>query len=113
MGLIVSVYRDASGYDCTLGGVSSKHKDLLVVNVEGPFEPAADLPAVILERHVPGCLRIVPAVREGSKWVRASGWWMFGGNFAHTSDSRFGEAARALLGTEFYGAVAVHDRQEN
>jgi len=37
---------------------------------------------------------------------------MFGGNYASTSDSRFGEAVEKIIGTRFYGAVAVHDRVE-
>jgi hypothetical protein len=38
---------------------------------------------------------------------------MDGGNFAATSDSRFNEACRKLLGHDFYGAVAIHDRVED
>ena len=111
MGLIVNVYHTAGG-DCTRGGVSAQHAMLTVANVDGPFDPSRGTPPVLLEMHVPGCLRIVPAVMHDGEWVRAPGWWMMGGNFAHTSDSRLGDAARQLLGHVFYGAIAIHDRQE-
>ena len=38
---------------------------------------------------------------------------MDGGNFAASSDSRFSQACRELLGHHFYGAVAIHDRVED
>lgn len=113
MGLPVSVYRDARLGDCTNGGVSSKFDRLVVVNAEGPFDPAADSPAMVLESHVPGCLRLVPvSLKEAGRWV------MFGGNYAATSDSRFRELCEQLLcqklkGQRFYGAVAIHDRVED
>lgn len=108
MGMIVSFYR-SNGADCTNGGVSAKFDKAVVTNVEGPFEPSADMPALILESHVKGCLRLVPkALRE-----REPGWVvMAGGNFAATSDSRFSQACERLLGHRFYGAVPVHDRVE-
>ena len=37
---------------------------------------------------------------------------MMGGNYAATSDSRFGEAVRKRIGPNFYGAVPIHDRFE-
>ena len=50
-------------------------------------------------------VRLVPAVLDGK-------WTMMGGNFAYTSDGRFGAAIKAMLGQDFYGAVAIHDRCE-
>ena len=50
-------------------------------------------------------LRLIPESKK-------LGWTMFGGNYATTSDSRFSELCEELLGTNFYGAVAVHDRVE-
>jgi hypothetical protein len=114
MGLYVSVYRDArDDYDCTLGGISSQATQLCLINVSGPSQNSIDAPAAILESHVKGCLRIVPAeLDEHGNWVPKKGWYMMGGNYAATSDSRFSEACEALLGHRFYGAVAVHDRNE-
>lgn len=107
MGLSISVMRDTSSPDCTNGGVSSKHSRLCVVNVRGPSEPSADCPAVRLEMHFPGCLRLVPVLEDGAK-----AWFMMGGNFGHSCDSRFSEACELLTGQRFYGAVAIHDRIE-
>lgn len=108
MGLIVQVYRSSLG-DCTNNGLSKFSDELCVVNADGPFQPSAKCPAVIIERHRPGCLRVVPADNGGTV---LPGWFMYGGNIAHTSDSRFGELCEKLLGFPFYGAVMIHDRQE-
>jgi hypothetical protein len=111
MGLLVSVYRDSNGIDCTNGGVSSTDiKGLCLINVSGPFNPSDDYPAAVLVvRHFGfgSVLSIVP--EENFK-----GQHMFGGNYASTSDSRFGEAAREMLDGEQYwiGAVPIHDRAE-
>jgi len=109
MGMIVQVYRAADPFfgDCTNGGISSKFHTLTVVNVEGPFEPTPERPAVRLECHHQHCLRLVP-VFEGSD----KKWFQSGGNFAETSDSRFREACEKLSGQQWYGAVAIHDRTE-
>ena len=106
MGLLINVYRNGLG-DCTNGGVSARYNTLTLVNAGGPFDPAPDQPAMVMERHAPGCLRLVPVeLKKSGKWV------MFGGNYAATSDSRFSELAHNLLGHTFYGAVAIHDRVE-
>lgn len=115
MGLYISVYRDADGHDCTLHGVSSRFKELCLVNADGPFEPREDRPAVLMQNHYRNCLRIVPAKKVGDEWVAIDGPGigpMFGGNYGATSDSRFGELCSKLLGQDFYGAVAIHDRFE-
>ena len=40
MGLLVSIYRDIDGMDCTNGGVSSRDiKGLCITNIDGPFTP--------------------------------------------------------------------------
>src|SRR5512135_566668 len=103
MGLLLNVYK-AAGPDCTKGGVSSKANVLCVVNVPGPFEPKDDLPAVLLESEVEGCLRLVPAEKFNGKYVKKLGAAMAGGNYGATSDSRFGKACEELLGHKFYGA---------
>jgi len=107
MGLIISVYKDSSpSYDCTCDGVTNRFNRLCVTNVDGPFNPSEDCPAVkLVEGALPNTVRIVPEECGES-------WTMFGGNYASTSDSRFGEAVEKIIGTRFYGAVAVHDRVE-
>jgi hypothetical protein len=115
MGLTVSVYRDADGTDCTNNGISSRFIRLTVVNVEGPEEPSEKAPAVILDSHVNGIVRIVPAVFDPKLKVYVkdrSRAWMSGGNYAATCDSRFSRKIEALTKTRFYGAVAIHDRHE-
>jgi hypothetical protein len=116
MGITVDIYkRDMSdsflgdGYDCTNGGESSYAKGFTVINCEGPFEPNDDYPPaeLICEEPIGGrkCLRLVP-VSKKEKWT------MFGGNYATTSDSRFCRLCDELIGGNFYGAVAIHDRVE-
>lgn len=110
MGLIVNVYRVAGrDTDCTNGGVSSKFDTLTLVNVDGPFEPKPDRPAAILQKGRLGSINIVPATDEGEP---LPGWFMFGGNLAATSDSRFHEAVRKMTGGTHTGGVNIHDRQE-
>jgi hypothetical protein len=110
MGLLVSVYK-SGGTDCTNGGITSTDiKGLCVKNIDGPFTPSENYPAAFLVvRHFGfgSALSIVP--EENFK-----GQHMFGGNYASTSDSRFGEAAREMLDGEQYwiGAVPIHDRAE-
>lgn len=116
MGLHISVYRNADPRfgDCTNNGISSKFFEFCVVNVEGPFNPSAYTPAVMLENHVRDCLRLVPAYfnSDTGRYQRLPGHFMMGGNFGGTSDSRFSQTCERLLGHRFYGAVAIHDRQE-
>lgn len=117
MGLLISVLRNAELGDCTKDGISSRYKTLCVVNASGPFKPENHIdasPPVIVERHQPGCLRIVPAYWNSSKerWDIVPLHTSMGGNYGATSDSRFTELCERLLGHRFYGAVAIHDRIE-
>lgn len=116
MGLLLSIYRDSQFGDCTNSGISSPQRGargLCVVNASGPFDPSDDYPAVLLDHHHRGIVRIVPAQRnERGGWSIAPGHFMMGGNFASTSDSRFREQIENMIGHQFYGAVAIHDRQE-
>jgi len=112
MGLILEVFRCSYG-DCSAGGISSKYKEVTAINCEGPFDPAPDRPPVILESHVANCVRAVPVDTDGRPLRRPEHTGpMFGGCYVASSDSRFGEKVRALLGHKFYGAVALHDRYE-
>jgi|TARA_B110000908_G_scaffold33424_1_gene40030 hypothetical protein len=116
MGIHVNIYKQArdedsmfGNNDCTAGGESSYAKGFCVVNAEGPFEPCEDYPAaeLVMAEPIGGkkILRLIPVSKKDS-------WTMFGGNYAGTSDSRFGRLCDQLLGGSFYGAVAVHDRVE-
>jgi hypothetical protein len=111
-GLIIDLYRPADGSDCTNGGISSRYTEALVI---GPGIPpifgASGRPVVRLEQNRGGgTARLVPLEKPGA-------WYMFGGCFGYTSDSRFSEAVRAIYGrtvhrAEYYGAVPLHDRTE-
>lgn len=107
MGMTLSVYRDHLG-DCTNGGLSSKATRICVINVDGPFNPSADVPAFrLVEGAFKGQVVLVPADQpEGLIGP------MFGGNMAYTSDSRFSAKIRELTDSNFYGAVPIHDRFE-
>jgi len=110
MGIIASIYTHPLYKGCSMNGISERCTEVTVVNAEGPFEPTKQRPAVLLESHVPGIVRAVPCSREG---VKDPGiWWMNGGAFVSSSDSRFSRAAEKLVGGRFYGAVALHDRNE-
>jgi hypothetical protein len=109
MGILVDVYRNAENYDCSAGGLSSHVKGFTVVNASGPFEPSLAYPGARLVLHEAGDtqrgLRLVPFANEGQHS-------MFGGNFAAACDSRWRSKCSELLGTHFYGAVAIFDRVE-
>ncbi len=108
MGLNVSVYRNSefAGYDCTNGGITSANTSLNVVNADGPFDPTDTAPAVMIVDDFPcnkSYPKLVPAVWNAltEEWERTKGWFMFGGNYGGTSDSRVE-----------YNILPVHDRQE-
>ena len=110
--LSVNVYRNNTIGDCTNGGLSSRFDTILVAMPEGNhvFDPDKMIPLnlCVIERichrdceHV----RLVPAtVDESGNVVKRPGWWMFGGNIARTSDSRFYE--------QTLYALDIHDRRE-
>lgn len=114
MGLRLSVYRNAELGDCTNGGISSVCNTLCVVNADGPFQPRQDTPAVLIERGPYNTLRLKVAVQnEAGEWEPALGMFMMGGNYAGTSDSRFGEACERIChGYRFSGVLPIHDREE-
>jgi hypothetical protein len=93
-GLSVSVYRKPDGYDCTNGGISSKHDEFVLVGdgVDGPSEPREDAPAIrLIKRKVMGTAFWIAAPLDAEfEDGRAAGSpYKFGGNFLYTSDSRF------------------------
>lgn len=104
MGLIAYVYDSPLG-NCSNRGLSSQFKEVCIVNIDGPFDPKPDMPAVKLVKRNHGNIVCIPVGLE-SKWT------MFGGAYITTSDSRFGEAVRELSGYEHGFPVALHDRVE-
>lgn len=105
MGMIAEIFKPAGWPDCSNNGISNRYQKVCIVNIEGPFEPSADAPAVKLIKRKFGNVVCVPEEVENE-------WTMMGGAFVHTSDSRFGEAVEKLSGYDFGFPVALHDRVE-
>jgi len=103
MGMLVTVYRANHG-DTTNNGISSQYDELIVKEVSGPFNSGDDreLTLTVDSRGNP---KLIPASIPEGKWV------MFGGNYAGTSDSRWGQALRKLLGYD-PRVVPIFDRVE-
>lgn len=98
MGLHVNIY--------TSNNTTNTIKGYCLTNVDGPFDPCADYPAAKLVKKTRGAVSLVPEKLEHK-------WTMMGGNYAGTPDSRFRRQVESLLGHDFYGAVAIHDRVED
>lgn len=104
MGFLGDIY-DWSLGNCSNDGISAKHTQVCVINVDGPFEPSQDAPAVRLIKRSTGNLVCEPVGLEDR-------WTMFGGAFVYTGDSRFTEAVQRLSGYNHAFPVALHDRVE-
>ena len=120
MGMTVEVYRNADGYDCTNGGMTSSPlvTQVHVLNVPGVDNPRADVPdAWLVKGNLPNTVKLVCgdngwAEEDGTHHAEYSP--MFGVNAVHTSDSRWSEAIQRISGSNGYpsGFVPVHDRNE-
>ena len=108
-GLMFAIYKNPAYAMCSNGGASqgADHGILVGPGIPEIFPETDERPAFRLERHYPGCARLVPVDIPAGKAGP-----MFGGAFGHTSDGRFTEAIEECLGEQFYGAVAIHDRFE-
>lgn len=106
MGLHLDIYR---GTWNDTANVFYGRESVTVVNIPGPFNPQPGDAVALLEQHTRGACRLVPAELIGGEWVAVKGM-AAGGTYAATSDSRFNDTMEQLLGGNFYGAVAVHDR---
>jgi hypothetical protein len=103
MGMLVSVLRNAELGESSNGGISSSHDRLLLVGEGVPeiFKSDGKLPVVkLIRRKIYGSeyLHVEPVepVHKGNVG------WMAGGNFVHSSDSRFPNRY----------PISIHDRQE-
>jgi hypothetical protein len=126
MGLIASIYKtaglnargDTQGRSYSNGGISERVEQVTIVNVEGPFEPNEDRPAVLLvPGNLSGTVKLVVAVMdtpgEYSEDVPLGKVGpMFGGCYVDTSDARLNEAVVRLGGPSYGGPVPLHDRYE-
>lgn len=107
-GLRVDVLKP-NGSDCTNGGVTSRFGTFVLVN------PAVPLGTVAPTEADARTLKVVKRTIGGRLYVHAEPLapppdghigWMAGGNFIHTSDSRYYE----LTGVPY--PISVHDRSE-
>lgn len=104
-GLTVDIYKPANGTDCTLDGVTSRAKYVLLLGVDGPTTIADNeryhkYPVLRVIEHpaVKGYMIAVPAGHEGP----TTGHYAFGSNFVYSSDSRFRKVCAY--------PIPVHDR---
>ena len=51
MGMLASIYEPKDTGNSSNGGISEKAKSVVIVNVEGPFNPNENSPAVLLIAH--------------------------------------------------------------
>lgn len=101
-GLEAEVYRSSTG-DCTNGGISAECRNLYILTqTKGPFEP----------QDIRECVRVECKEVAGNQYIDCkplyfrNRWYMMGGNFLYTSDSRF----REITGSQY--PVPIHDRYE-
>lgn len=127
-GLRLSVYKSARIGDCTNGGITAKADEVVLVGIlkDGVVEPLPrdcqvftpqdDAPAVVLvPSRAPGYdptphlipLEFVDSLPAGHVGP------MSGGNYAGTSDSRWGELGKLFAPKLHLDLVAVHDRIES
>jgi hypothetical protein len=114
MGIIAEIFRNDMFKGCSNNGMSAHYTSVTVVNVDGPFSPTEDRPAVMLVKGAfEGTIKVVPAIhmRDGT-YQEDRRWSMMGGTYIATSDGRFSDKCKEITGQRHYGAVAFHDRFE-
>lgn len=139
-GVDLDVYRSTAAHsvDYSNGGITSRHDQLVCVGVlthpqgtdssvltrvgdEGLDRQMRSYPvsdnAVVLEVRTVGgpVLSLRPVTVDANGAVQVLPGVMAGGTYAYTPDSRLQDLVRFALADPagyFYGAIAVHDRQE-
>ena len=118
--LTIDIY--TNGTDSTNGGVSSKAKELTVVNVKGYIKPSKEQfekspPVKLINKSYSlfgnrfNNIILVPVDPETLE-IDTSKRYTAGGNFGYTSDSRFNNLVRDLNNGYNMGAISIHDRTE-
>ena len=107
--LPVPVYHNPLG-DCSNNGISNRFKRLLVACPNGPlsFDADVELPLnFCMVDYIHNVAFLVPAmITEDGMLCHRPGWYMYGGNIADTSDSRWHDV------TGSYYPLKIHDRKE-
>lgn len=100
--LVAEVFRSALG-DCTNNGISKDRRRLYILSEQkGPFEPQDIRDCVYIEwREICG----EPYINCKPAYFRKR-WYMAGGNFLYTSDSRFRDITKSKY------PIPIHDRYE-
>ena len=94
-GLLVFVYKHSHDFgDCTNGGISSKNSDLILLPTESLKEVNVEIPRIFEEKGRGIYLFYRREFDDliacpDPNYKKGGIWWMFGGNFLYTSDSRF------------------------
>jgi len=103
------IYGDVDGHDCSNGGISSRF-DKVLIPCENGFidvdtDNAPDNLCRVVRRNIAGreYVHLEPENIDTNKV-----WVCFGGRFAYTCDSRFGE----IINNGGY-PVSIHDRCEH
>jgi len=100
----VNVFKNTQFSKCSNGGVSEQFDNLLILCENGHIEVTGEEKNLckIVKRDLFG--KDVYHIRPIEN---PQAWYMFGGSFAHSSDSRFTN----MVGDQ-YGAISIHDRLE-
>lgn len=100
--LSAKVYKNPLG-DCTNGGISTRRRTLYILSAtKGPFEPEDIRDCVYIEWREIGDEKYIDC-RPAYCQKR---WYMSGGNFLYSSDSRFKEVTKSNY------PISIHDRYE-
>ena len=100
MGLHADIYESKAYGNSSNNGISARFKAVTIVNIDGPFEPSDDAPAVELKWRGD-----YPYLVLAEKPAGAGVGPMAGGAFVYSSDSRFRRVSP--------GPVSLHDRYES
>jgi hypothetical protein len=100
----IYVYKSSLG-DCTNGGISAKYKTILLEHPRGNYDVDIENPpenfCKIVTRNLWG-----KEYKHIEPYAKAPGvGWMYGGNIASCSDSRFSDLSQYPL--------CIHDRTES
>lgn len=100
-GLLCFIYRSSPG-DCSNSGISSKANKVVLMNMTecNVFEPSEGAPPVWIREIKIGDKTYYHAIPEDPD--KTTKWWMHGGCYIETSDSRF----------PFDYPIPLHDRRE-